>query len=215
MEVGFKGKTKGNFWLKAQDSQTIMGSEFASIGLITEEGLSLSAIISLVSRSLCKSLWVNLPASSAAELLQTLPGSVEEVVVFAGWPTLTERPKWELAFANRIGSNTLSFESRELLKSLNKEPVVLADRVGLYTPRLLAMIINEAWFMVAEGSGTESDIDTAMQLGVNYPKGPFQWGREIGIRAIVSLLKQVQEATGDPRYKVCPLLQEKSEREAI
>ena len=214
MEAHFLGELT-EFWQEALQHGMVTSHNQSVLGIVANPGLGMDAFGRFTGIASIKTLWVNLPACSAMELLKALPPHIEEVVVFAGWPTLAQRPKWELAFAHRNGANNLGFESRGLLKQLDKEPIFLADRVGLYTPRLLGMIINEAWFMLAEGSGTEADIDTAMLLGVNYPKGPFQWGKEIGLQAVVVLLKQVQEATGDPRYKVCPLLQEKAEALAI
>src|SRR5690606_25237364 len=48
---------------------------------------------------------------------------------------------------------------------------LVEDRVGLVQMRILAMLINEAAFAVMEGVATPEDIDSAMKLGVNYPKG--------------------------------------------
>jgi 3-hydroxybutyryl-CoA dehydrogenase len=43
-----------------------------------------------------------------------------------------------------------------------------------------------------------------MQLGTNYPYGPFAWGEKIGLKKIVSLLNRL--ATLNPRYEVADLL---------
>lgn len=209
MQILFADKPDYAFWDQAIAKSQVF-NEAGNILLFTSSMLTLEAISNHPDILSAKSVWVNLPAISAAEILSTLPVSVKEVVVYAGWPTLLERNTWEIALANRSKDKSLLPDSQYLLKVLSKETIVLADRVGLYTPRLLSMIMNEAWFMLAEGSGTEADIDTAMLLGVNYPKGPFQWGKEIGWKSVVTLLQQVQLATGDPRYKVCPLLQEKA-----
>ena len=46
--------------------------------------------------------------------------------------------------------------------------------------RLLAQLVNEACFAAGEGVAGPDDIDAAMRLGLNHPRGPFEWAREIG-----------------------------------
>lgn len=82
----------------------------------------------------------------------------------------------------------------------------VADCVGLVTPRVICMIINEAYCTVEEGTATREDIDLAMKLGTNYPFGPFEWGKRIGLSNICALLEAVRRDSGDDRYKICPLL---------
>ncbi len=42
------------------------------------------------------------------------------------------------------------------------------------------MLINEAVEAKRLGIANDEDIETAMQKGVNYPKGLLNWGKEIG-----------------------------------
>jgi 3-hydroxybutyryl-CoA dehydrogenase len=49
-------------------------------------------------------------------------------------------------------------------------------------------------------------IDTAMQLGVNYPHGPLAWADQIGPARILATLEALQRFTGDDRYRPAPLL---------
>jgi 3-hydroxybutyryl-CoA dehydrogenase len=83
---------------------------------------------------------------------------------------------------------------------------VVVDRVGLVTPRVISMIINEAYFTVQEKTASREDIDLAMKLGTNYPYGPFEWCQRIGIRHVYELLEALYEDTKDDRYKICPLM---------
>jgi len=80
------------------------------------------------------------------------------------------------------------------------------SRVGLVTPRIICMIINEAFYTVQEGTANAKDIDTAMKLGTNYPKGPFEFLELIGIKNVYNTLNAVYNDTHEERYKVCPLL---------
>jgi 3-hydroxybutyryl-CoA dehydrogenase len=77
---------------------------------------------------------------------------------------------------------------------------------GQIVARILAMIINEAVYAVGEGVASVRDIDIAMKLGTNYPKGPLKWGDEIGLDVVFSVLKGLLASLGDDRYRVAPLL---------
>lgn len=87
----------------------------------------------------------------------------------------------------------------------------ISPTVGMVTPRVICMIINEAYFTAAEGTASRDDIDTSMKLGTNYPMGPFEWSRKIGIRHVYEVLQAVHIHTRNERYAVCPLLQEEYE----
>ena len=67
------------------------------------------------------------------------------------------------------------------------------------------MIINEAWFSLAENISTREEIDTAMKLGTNYPYGPFEWGDKIGLDRVSALLNELHKT--DTRYSIAPGLQ--------
>ncbi len=103
---------------------------------------------------------------------------------------------------------------RDLCKSLGIEAVTVKDQVGLVTPRVVCMIINEAYYTVEEGTASRQDIDLAMKLGTNYPFGPFEWCEKIGLANVYRLIVAVSRCTGDDRYKICPLL-EKEARDRI
>lgn len=87
---------------------------------------------------------------------------------------------------------------------------VVDSRIGLVTPRIILMIINEAYFTVQEGTAGKNAIDMAMKLGTAYPKGPFEWSELIGLPEVVKTLTAVYEDTGDERYKICPLLKKEA-----
>jgi 3-hydroxybutyryl-CoA dehydrogenase len=97
--------------------------------------------------------------------------------------------------------------NKELLKSLFRKDIEkIGDSVAGVFPRTIAMIINEAAFALMENVATPTDIDMAMKLGTNYPKGPLAWCDEIGAFTIVAILEALQVEYGHERYKVAPLL---------
>ena len=50
----------------------------------------------------------------------------------------------------------------------------------------------------------------AMRLGLNHPRGPFEWVSELGAGNVVATLDALHERTGEPRYEVAPLLRERA-----
>jgi 3-hydroxybutyryl-CoA dehydrogenase len=75
--------------------------------------------------------------------------------------------------------------------------------------RVISCIVNEAFLVLSEGVATAEDIDRAMKLGANYPKGPFEWEKEIGTRSIVETLDSLRAAYGDA-YLAAPALRERA-----
>jgi 3-hydroxybutyryl-CoA dehydrogenase len=77
---------------------------------------------------------------------------------------------------------------------------------GLVVARTLAVIANEAWETALHGVATPDDIDVAMELGTNYPVGPFAWTRDWGPSTILELLDQLWSTYHDTRYRANRLL---------
>jgi 3-hydroxybutyryl-CoA dehydrogenase len=71
--------------------------------------------------------------------------------------------------------------------------------------RVISCIVNEAFLSLSEGVATAEDIDRAMKLGANYPKGPFEWTDEIGTGRILHTLDSLRTTHGDA-YLAAPLL---------
>ena len=121
---------------------------------------------------------------------------------FAGLPSFLNREVLETSLHNIDQKSKLE----EICTKLTTQFQIVEDRVGLVTPRVICMIINEAYYTVEDGTATREDIDLAMKLGTNYPFGPFEWAQKIGVRQVYQLLEAVYEDTKDERYKICPLL---------
>ena len=67
--------------------------------------------------------------------------------------------------------------------------------------RSLAAILNEAALAFDDAVASREDIDTAMKLGTNYPKGPLAWSEEIGLRTIRGLLSELNSTVATGRYE--------------
>jgi 3-hydroxybutyryl-CoA dehydrogenase len=73
--------------------------------------------------------------------------------------------------------------------------------------RVISCIVNEAFLALSEGVATAADIDRAMKLGANYPKGPFEWADEIGPDRILHTLDSLRATHGDA-YLAAPPFRE-------
>lgn len=75
--------------------------------------------------------------------------------------------------------------------------------------RVESTLINEAAWLLAEGGTTPEGIDTAMKLGLNFPRGPFEalalHGRATVLATLQSLGQKAPEAL-KPRYAPAPFL---------
>jgi 3-hydroxybutyryl-CoA dehydrogenase len=88
------------------------------------------------------------------------------------------------------------------LQATGKQVTIVSDWPGLIVMRTVAMLINEAYEAMLQGVADGEAIDRAMQHGVNYPRGPVEWGNAIGLSRVVSVIDAVFANTGDPRYRV-------------
>jgi len=66
--------------------------------------------------------------------------------------------------------------------------------------RILAALINEARWAEHDGVAAPADIDTAVQYGVNYPRGLLAWRDAIGAARVSALLEALDAAADDDRF---------------
>ncbi|MBO3699433.1 3-hydroxyacyl-CoA dehydrogenase family protein [Roseivirga sp. E12] len=148
-------------------------------------------------------IFVNSPKISLAELSYFQEQESRNTVFgFNGLPTFVDREILEVSLLDQDSLQELN----NICKAIGTDLEVVNDRVGMVTPRIIAMIINEAFYTVQEGTATKEDVDLGMKLGTNYPYGPFEWCEMIGIQNIYELLEALYEDTKEERYKICPLL---------
>jgi 3-hydroxybutyryl-CoA dehydrogenase len=119
---------------------------------------------------------------------------------FNGWPGFFLRPVTEMACLDK--STRMSAES--IFSALHWPIQFIPDTVGMISARVIAMIINEAYFTLQEKISSKEDIDIAMKLGTNYPFGPFEWSRKIGLLRVYELLNAL--SAKDDIYEVASAL---------
>ena len=77
----------------------------------------------------------------------------------------------------------------------------ISDSPGFVGQRMVAMIANLGCYMAEIGLASPEDIDTAMELGLNYPGGSIALGEHIGAQTCDEILMYLHQATGDDRYR--------------
>jgi 3-hydroxybutyryl-CoA dehydrogenase len=117
------------------------------------------------------------------------------------WPGFLQRHLTELALPASIDEKTIA----TIFDQLGWQYRIVPDIPGMITARILAMIINEAFYTWGSGVSSREEIDTAMRLGTNYPLGPFEWSEKIGLKRIYELLKELGRT--DDRYTIAPALE--------
>ena len=147
-------------------------------------------------------VFLNIPKISLSEMRYYHPEIACTLVGFNGLPGFFENEKWEISVEGKTDVTKI----KTLFEDLNQSYFLVQDRVGMVSTRVICMIINEAFYTVQEGTATMEDIDLGMKLGTNYPHGPFEWLKRIGIENVYEVLEALYEDTKEERYKICPIL---------
>jgi 3-hydroxybutyryl-CoA dehydrogenase len=82
----------------------------------------------------------------------------------------------------------------------------VGDAPGLVLGRTVAQLINEAAFAIGEGVGSAGDVDSGLTLGLNHPRGPVAWSRELGLDHVMAVIDGLWEHYREERYRPAPLL---------
>ncbi|TAK70904.1 MAG: 3-hydroxyacyl-CoA dehydrogenase [Betaproteobacteria bacterium] len=88
-----------------------------------------------------------------------------------------------------------------LLASSGVPVTVCRDSPGFIAQRVVAMIVNIGCSIAQSRTATPADIDKAVTLGLNYPRGPFAFADTLGVHKIYAILTAMQRIYGDPRYR--------------
>ena len=123
-------------------------------------------------------------------------------------PSITQKRLKEAGlFGRKTGRGFYNYASGMDAAVVAQEEVVIDPMLSeKIVERILCLIINEALDAVWQGIASPENVDLAMTKGVNYPKGPIEWGREMGWDQVLGTLKRCHKHYGDDRYRPCPLL---------
>ncbi len=123
-----------------------------------------------------------------------------------GWPTFLKRIIVEAS----VNDDEIKNKTEKIFSSLGKKVEWAPGIPGFVTARVVSMIINEAYFALDEKVSSREEMDTAMKLGTNYPYGPFEWSKKIGLQNIYELLGSLSKLNA--RYEPSLLLKQEAMR---
>ncbi len=86
----------------------------------------------------------------------------------------------------------------------------LQDSNGFVLQRVIACIVNVGADIAQQGVAEPATIDRAVELGLGYPFGPLRMGDHYGATRIMTILTNLLDATGDPRYRPSPWLRRRA-----
>ena len=96
--------------------------------------------------------------------------------------------------------------TRALAQALGKEVVEVQDEPGFVVNRILIPMLNEAVFVLGQGTASIEDIDKGCRIGLNHPMGPLELADFIGLDTCLDIVRVLYTTTGDSKYRPAPLL---------
>ena len=93
----------------------------------------------------------------------------------------------------------------EVLRACGKETVTVADAPAFVVNRLYIPLLNEAFFLLQEGTATAEQIDAACVKGLGFPLGPLAASDASGLDVVLSCVESLHRQLGD-KYRPAPAL---------
>ncbi|MCC3156043.1 3-hydroxyacyl-CoA dehydrogenase [Hymenobacter sp. 15J16-1T3B] len=159
--------------------------DFGNYGPLYEEKEGIVAFVEAATESLAGRFGADKPAYP--------------VFGFCGLPTLLNRPLLEVSAYDADDADQLA----DVCARLGTAHCLVADRVGLFTPRLLALSVNEACFALQEGLVSPAGASAALTPVLG---NLLAQANAVGVARLHDVLSMLWDDTHDPRYHICPLL---------
>ena len=96
--------------------------------------------------------------------------------------------------------------TRAFATALEKQIVEAQDEPGFVVNRILLPMINEAVFVLGQGTANIADIDKGCRIGLNHPMGPLELADFVGLDTCLDIVRVLYNTTGDSKYRPAPLL---------
>jgi len=175
-------------WIADEDGGRELAESLKGAGIKTQVGGKPNAAV-------CFVMPLGEDATTAIVRLKLDPArtvAVDMLGNFRGRRTLMKTP---LTTPEALGAAVAALSATQVAVT------VINDSPGFVVQRLLSMIVNVGCRIAELRIAAPVDIDTAVELGLNYPKGPLALGDMLGPRRVLAVLDGMQAVTHDPKYR--------------
>lgn len=145
----------------------------------------------------------NTAAITATELTARV-GGTGRIVGFAALPGLNASDYAEVCFPYGAKHGQQEILT-DFFAGIGKRMEVVRDEVGMVTPRMLAVTINEAVLVCQQDITGQESMDALLRVALP-DSGPISWGHRIGWRNLYTILRAMHEELGGERYRPASLL---------
>jgi 3-hydroxybutyryl-CoA dehydrogenase len=126
-------------------------------------------------------------------------------------------PRWRpsplaarMVAAGRLGRKTgrgwYDYSGNAPYRADDEPGAELSEEHAELLNRVQCCIVNESVFALGEGVGSADDIDAGVKLGLNWPRGSIELGRELGFDHVLATMDALWEHYHEERYRAAPLL---------
>jgi len=185
MQQKISGNDVSIVWANSIEELIVVGDADAYFDL---EFSNETERIDKLQRLLTKPVFIN-------AVVDTLSSIGKSFIRINAWHGFLERSISEVV----VMDEEQKTKAEKIFDQLNWNHRFVPDIQGMVTARILAMMINEAYYTLQDDVSTKEEIDIAMKLGTNYPFGPFEWSEKIGLKNIYYLLVELSKT--DNRYQ--------------
>jgi len=184
-------------WVADEDGGRELADWLASAGVKCQVGGAPGA------GALCFVTPLGEDATSAVVRLKLDPARTVAVDMLGGFKGRRTVMKTPLTTPETLGAAVAALSTAAPVTAIN-------DSAGFVVQRLLAMIVNIGSRIAELRIAAPGDIDTAVELGLNYPKGPLALGDTLGGRRVLAVLDGMHAVTLDPKYRATAWLRRRA-----
>jgi 3-hydroxybutyryl-CoA dehydrogenase len=186
-----------SIWIADEDGSRELAELFKGANINTQIGGAPNA-------PLCFVTPLGEDATSAIVRLKLDPARTVAVDMLLGASARRTLMKTPLTAPETLGAAVAA------LSATKAAVTVINDSPGFVVQRLLAMIVNVGCRIAELRVAAPADIDAAVELGLNYPKGPLAFGDALGPRRVLAVLDGMQAVTRDPKYRATTWLRRRA-----
>ena len=111
---------------------------------------------------------------------------------------------------NPLTGREIRDAAHALLASDGVPVSVINDSAGFVAQRIVAHIVNVGCDIMQMRICSPQDLDRAVMLGLGYPKGPLGFGDALGAQRVLTILENMHDFYGEPRYRPSPWLKRRA-----